>query len=732
MSDSVAAAPRRRAGEALAWTAVAGVVVVHGLLTWRWMRDNGFFARPPSHDASWYRLDAQLMLDALRQDGIWAWLRAAFDYDGSHPPLVMALSAAVAGIAGADRLEPATAWPTTFLFGALLVCGVYRLARNFFSPARAAFAAAVASCCPVHLCFWRPFEVQMPMAALVLWSLDALLRSDGLRRRGAAAASGALLGAAALAKMLAPLYVAGAFAAVAVAGLRRPATRRATLRGAAAWLVAAGAVAALWYARHWRGVLGYTQFVVGEEGQERFSRAASAFSAERWLYYPVAIVDHGFGLPLALCVAAALVAGLVRAVRARGRGADSDEGPPRAAALAASVVVAWPVITLGTTVTFANYVQSFVPLGVLALVGALGLARRAGVRAALFGAVAVVAVWQGARAFRAPAEDVDGPRYGGVAVFGQVDTQIAGAVRKAGGLDAPDAEPWPTREFAEAMLRAVPHRKPRLAYVMNWENPFVSSANLRFEALGLGRDLSLSSLSQIGTTDGPDVLATLRRADFAVVTLQRLRRGARRLGPEKLIAELAEAGLDAEIVARRRPTTKSDVSLVAMRWPHPAEIEPVAAAALERPGVRRVAAEFANGWRLLALRHGVVGTDALVCTAYFEPRPAGAAAFECVVEPSGGGTDARPSVRVATLATGDATDGVAAVAVTASDFPATAEAGTAYRLFLREAGGGGGRRVPVVASGLPRDGEDALRLDLPPMRAVATAASRPASRRLPR
>ncbi|HOH50908.1 MAG TPA: glycosyltransferase family 39 protein [Candidatus Hydrogenedentes bacterium] len=145
--------------------------------------------------------DYYALLGAPPEEGRLAALAA---FRSPYPPLPQLLGAAAAPVFGfsPDRLT----YVPLGLFGSMIL-GVYLLARRTRRSGEAARAALLFSCMPLAFGMSRLFSPDMALAALCLWALYALLRSEFLLRPGWARAFGVLAGMAWLCKPEAPAHL---------------------------------------------------------------------------------------------------------------------------------------------------------------------------------------------------------------------------------------------------------------------------------------------------------------------------------------------------------------------------------------------------------------------------------------------------------------------------------------------------------------------------------------------
>lgn len=605
--------------------------------SYAYMDANGWFARPMPCDAAGYRLDALVHRAAYERDGVAGLLAAAAAHDKSHPPLVVAVAGLVAAHVDPVGVSPFSGWLTIQLFGALFLVGSYRLARNFGGRKTALAAAALTASTPFFIVQLRPLYPQFPMAAFGAWTLDLLLRSGRFARVGTSAAAGCALGVATLAKMLAPLYVGGAAAALFVAGVGSRTTRRRTLLGAAAFLATAAAVAGPWYAAHGRRTLEYADRVMGAEGQASFSQGLERSDPARWTYFARAFVDEGLGLATAAATAVAAAAALAAlrrrtaAVDGAPRTATDDAIPPvgavEAFALATAVVLAYPALSLGQIAGESFYLVSWAPLvGALLAVRAARArtAARRGLAAAALAAVALADHALCARDFLRDRAWPEERAWGGVSPIARYDSFMYGHFASAGGaVPRPEAEAWPGAEFAAAMLRAAPRARPRFVGT-SW-HPFCDDQILEYEARLRGGSLEPYVALWVLSGPPPTVVERLRLLDFVILHERPAWPGEILPTFEQLAAAATAAGREARLLLRSRPIPAIGFALVQLATPGAAHGFVGAEAAAAPDFVRRDAA-FVDGPTLRGFARRTGPGGAPLFALFFDaaaPLPAG-------------------------------------------------------------------------------------------------------------
>lgn len=628
-----------RRGRLVAALLVAALCVAQSALAFDWLARNGFLERPFVSDAGWYRVDALRLRRGFENGGLLGWLAAGLREDGSHPPVVPMAVGLASALSGSEGVPFEAAFAVIQCFAAAFVVGTYVLARRFMGPAWSFGAAAVAASFPVVLQNLRPYFPQLPMAAALAWTFASLLASEGFTRRRASIAFGAVAGFATMVKMLAPLYFGGAAAAALVFGLRRGSPRRDVAINLLLALAAFALVAGPWYALHWRSVSAYTAYVTGDEGQERYSASVDEGTAARWIYYPFHLLNAGTGWFVAIVFVPALVAAIVAAARSR-RAAPDAAASRRlndALVLAAAPALAYVPLTLGQIAARAFYLLPFLPFAAL-LVARFGATRRR--RAAR----AVVAAWcfvasllHQALALRPP--ESDGPPRAWLTgsetlaaltpledrrapfpglpnlpvsddpavnrrfpfdVLPRIDDHFGAAFRAVHASPGRPGERWPVAEYVAEAFRDATIIRPRLALLLprRRPHPYLGHMQFAYEAELARRDLAVVLLEDLARR-GEDPLRRLAVAADYVVVDERTTRDA--VGLQAVLAGLSRGAATGEVLRRDRPTPEAGAALVAVRRNGSAR-GPRPAADAVAEDVVRVAAEFADGWRLEAAR----------------------------------------------------------------------------------------------------------------------------------
>jgi hypothetical protein len=239
--------------------------------------------------------------------------------------------------------------------------------------------------------------------------------------------------------------------------------------------------------------------------------------------------------------------------------------------VAAGVVVGFAILALGTVHGDAYYLISFAPVGAIAAVAPVRLARSRALRTAGALVVASVVVGAAALAYRphpGPLRDVH----------------------------------WPNRELATAMIehnRARSLEDVRVGHVEGWkDHPFVNLANLRYEARREGVDVLRVPLRWPGRGETG---AALCGVDFLVVDTWRLNADGHFEDLGALLEELRRLGFEGTVVAGDQVIDESGPHVVALDVADASEPF-VPRAVLEDDGVRRHRTEFDNGWSLVGTR----------------------------------------------------------------------------------------------------------------------------------
>lgn len=492
-----------------AWLCVALLLIVQTAVSAVWMRENGFFERPPTIEQAYYRARALDLLLVLQHDGVLAWAKACFTQAEFRTFLFPAAVSLVAA-GSEDGIQPIHMWITIAAFSLVFTVAAYRLARNFGSPRFALAVATVTLCCPVVVAYQRPFYPQFPMKAFTLLALDFLVRSRGFACRRNSVAFAVATAIATMCKVIAPLYLAGAALAAAAFGLWDRARRPLALKNLGLATLVVIALLAPWQALAYPKLMTYTKSATDDSIAMR--QMADKFSVERWTYYPRHLWADGFGAPLALLVGAA---GIVTMRRLRQRAKDARRREA-GLVLLASVALCFPILTYGQTAAQSQYVLIYVPLGVLMLALTIADTTRVNWRRSAIGLTAGAAAFGLALALRSPTNDVAGFSLGPIPVVARVDWFITDLPRQRFRIESSRPESWPIREVTQAMLAHSPRPAPRVATT----HMYLCGPNLEHEAKLLGRSIEEVVPDWAAALRPGGDLSFLRAVDFLVIDSQ--------------------------------------------------------------------------------------------------------------------------------------------------------------------------------------------------------------------
>jgi Dolichyl-phosphate-mannose-protein mannosyltransferase len=244
------------ASQRLAWArsagaAVAAIVLVTLVLHFVWLARfrQGYVVE---WDESGYMQFALSNFDALHDEGPWTFAKTVGGRGGYGPllPLVTSLAYPVLGrgVFGSLLVLP--------LFFAGLVAAVFALARQLVSSSWAVLAALVVAAIPAMIDYARLFHFALPAAACMTAALWALVRSDGLRRPGWAAAFGLFVALTLLARTMTVAYIPAFFLAAGTQFLVGHTEPRVRMRNLAIAVGTTALVAGPWYVRNARSVWG--------------------------------------------------------------------------------------------------------------------------------------------------------------------------------------------------------------------------------------------------------------------------------------------------------------------------------------------------------------------------------------------------------------------------------------------------------------------------------------------
>ena len=267
-----AAASRRLVWARSAGVLVAGIVCVMVVLHVVWLVRfrRGYVTE---WDESGYLQFSLSNFDALHDQGLWTFVKTVGGR-GTFGPLLAFVTSLAYPIVGRDIFGSLLILP---LFFAGLVGATFGLARRLVSDSWAVVAALAVAAMPAVTDYTRLFHFALPATACMTAALWALLRSDGLRRPGWAAAFGLFVALTLLARTMTVAYLPGFALAAGAQFLVSAPDLRLKMRNLAIAAGTAGLVAGPWYIRNARSV--YDLFLGSGYGE-----GAAAFGR----HYPIA------------------------------------------------------------------------------------------------------------------------------------------------------------------------------------------------------------------------------------------------------------------------------------------------------------------------------------------------------------------------------------------------------------------------------------------------------------
>lgn len=319
MSDAALQAPRNTAARRMvrARTApllVAGIICVTVALDVIWL-DRFRRGYVTEWDESGYLQFALSNFDALHDQGLWTFAKTVAGRETFGPllPFVTSLAYPIVtrGVFGSLLVLP--------LFFAGLVAASFGLARRLVSDSWAVLAALVVAAIPGVTDYTRLYHFALPATACMTAALWALIRSDGLRRPGWAAAFGLFVACTLLSRTMTVAYVPGLAAAAGVQFLRTgPPGARIRIRNLAIAAATCALVAGPWYVRNRASIYDY---LVGRGYGEGASLYGRRYPILSWTYWTKELrLDLSYlQLPLAAVLLIAFAAALVFVVLRRPR-----------------------------------------------------------------------------------------------------------------------------------------------------------------------------------------------------------------------------------------------------------------------------------------------------------------------------------------------------------------------------------------------------------------------------
>lgn len=304
---------RLPASERRRWALVVAAAGLALLAIDAWWIATHRHAYPLNIDEAAYTTMGLVDYLGLRAGGLHGWWEAV-QAQTPNAPLLPALSSLLY-LVKAGVVE---GFGALGAFMVLLGLAIYGIGERLAGPRLGALAALVAMTAPGVLAFAHVYIFALPAATLLACGVYALLRGEGLQRWPWALACGVALGLMLLARTMTVAFVPGVLAAAGLALLARRPDRQEVTRGLlnlGLLVLAAAAVAALWYWRNLQPVLDYlTDFGYGGKSAE-FGTEHSLISWARWTGVAERIAGTDLLLPLALLTLAGVLATGIAALR---------------------------------------------------------------------------------------------------------------------------------------------------------------------------------------------------------------------------------------------------------------------------------------------------------------------------------------------------------------------------------------------------------------------------------
>lgn len=374
-------------------TIVLGAAIVVLVVLDVWWLHRFRFGFVTEWDESGYISIALQNTEALRSGGPFSLVSTAIE-QGVQAPLVP-LSAVPFNVVFGDGVDASLLVEPAFF--ALLVGATYGVARQLVEPWWAVLAALAVATAPAVADYTRIFHFSVPAAALFTSALWALLKSEGLSRRGWAIGCGLLLGLMVLARSMTIAFLPGFGLAAVLPLALSPAGRRQRALNFVLLCACGGALAALWYGPNLFSVGDYLlNFGYGAESSA-YGAAHSPLSIAYWTREAGGLVDENY-LPLCAVLAAGLLAAAVSfGLRRRGRPRPAwDEAKGWLAgstALTLVVVIEGYVALTSSRNQGTAFALPWLPTLVVLAVAAVASIRQRPLRLALATALAVVCVF---------------------------------------------------------------------------------------------------------------------------------------------------------------------------------------------------------------------------------------------------------------------------------------------------------------------------------------------------
>lgn len=343
-------------------------------------------------DESGYISIALHNTDALRGGGPFSLISTVIE-QGIQAPLVP-LSAVPFNVVFGDGVDSSLLVEPAF-FG-LLVVATYGVARRLVDPWWAVLAALAVATAPMVSDYTRIFHFSVPAAAMFTSALWALLKSEGLSRRGWAICCGLLLGLMVLSRSMTIAFLPGFGIAAVLPLVLGPVDRRRRMLNFFLLCGCGGALAALWYGPNLYSVGDYLlNFGYGAESSA-YGAAHSPLSIGYWTRELGGLVDEIYlplGTVLAACLVAAAASFALRADRERPSWADVKVWLAGSTALTLVVVIEGYVALTSSRNQGTAFALPWLPALVAIVVAAVANIRQRPLRLAMATILAAVSLF---------------------------------------------------------------------------------------------------------------------------------------------------------------------------------------------------------------------------------------------------------------------------------------------------------------------------------------------------
>ena len=273
--------------------AAALLAIFFALASLAWIRMD---LAPPMWDEAQYLKESVLLSRALRDQGPATFLAAFSQTMGIKAPLITALPIPAYALLG-EGMQSARS--INVLFVVLASFALFRLGKVMVGGTGAALAVLFLNTFPLVAGLSRPLMVEYALMTVVILSIYCLARWQLRGGLSAALALGVLVGFGMLLKVTFPLYVGVPALLVFGEAMRDVRSRRAALKALCVVAGVGAAIAALWYGRNWRSVIGF----VAEGGFGNVARIFTRSLGEYWR----SVADDGLGFLSTLVLASVVV-----------------------------------------------------------------------------------------------------------------------------------------------------------------------------------------------------------------------------------------------------------------------------------------------------------------------------------------------------------------------------------------------------------------------------------------